>query len=232
MSKRYNVGFGKPPVHSRFRSGQSGNPAGRARRQIKGPSQKVMNVKQAVIDALNMPVSITEGGKKKDITALEALVRSSVMHGIQGDKTMTKLLLTLASSFTIDDFARETLFKFRERNGQFSYYTQSNMDAFEELAAMVDEDSAREALAGEDLVHNDMAEPAVAEAKTEDGNVAESNDKNSAESPNETMDAPNDELRVSGEDECLTCDVESISEEDGEAAESDADPSDDIQSDS
>jgi Family of unknown function (DUF5681) len=27
----YQVGYGKPPVHSRFRKGQSGNPRGRPR---------------------------------------------------------------------------------------------------------------------------------------------------------------------------------------------------------
>jgi len=29
----YDVGYGKPPIHSRFCKGQSGNPSGRPRRK-------------------------------------------------------------------------------------------------------------------------------------------------------------------------------------------------------
>jgi len=31
-SAAYQVGYGKPPLHTRFRRGQSGNPGGRPRR--------------------------------------------------------------------------------------------------------------------------------------------------------------------------------------------------------
>ena len=53
----YEVGYGKPPTHSRFQPGQSGNPAGRR----KG----VRNLKTDVMRTLTTPVKIKEGGRTR-----------------------------------------------------------------------------------------------------------------------------------------------------------------------
>ena len=53
----YEVGYGKPPTHSRFRPGQSGNPAGRR----KG----VRNLKTDVMRTLTTPVKVKEGGRTR-----------------------------------------------------------------------------------------------------------------------------------------------------------------------
>jgi Family of unknown function (DUF5681) len=56
-NKGYEVGYGKPPTHSQFRPGQSGNPAGRR----KG----VRNLKTDVMRMLRTPVKVTEGGRTR-----------------------------------------------------------------------------------------------------------------------------------------------------------------------
>jgi hypothetical protein len=66
MSKRkgtddsYSVGYGKPPTHSQFRPGQSGNPAGRR----KGVRNLMTDVKRT----LKVPVSVKEGGRSRKIS--------------------------------------------------------------------------------------------------------------------------------------------------------------------
>ena len=57
----YEVGRGKPPVHSRFKKGQSGNP--------RGPRSK--NLPALLVDALNEKVVATIDGERREITKPE-----------------------------------------------------------------------------------------------------------------------------------------------------------------
>jgi hypothetical protein len=62
--KGYEVGYGKPPIHSQFRPGQSGNPAGRR----KG----VRNLRTDVKRMLATPVKVKEGGRTRTRSTQEA----------------------------------------------------------------------------------------------------------------------------------------------------------------
>src|SRR5260370_30614119 len=59
----YEVGYGKPPLHTRFKKGQSGNPRGRPR--------GAKNLTTLLIDALNQPVVVTENGRRRQIAKRE-----------------------------------------------------------------------------------------------------------------------------------------------------------------
>lgn len=82
----YPVGYGKPPLHSRFKPGQSGNP--RARPKADQDFGKLFS------EALNDTVTVTtENGKRRKITKREAFVRQLVDRAAQGEpKAMAKLL--------------------------------------------------------------------------------------------------------------------------------------------
>src|SRR5260370_31334050 len=56
----YEVGYGKPPLHTRFKKGQSGNPRGRPR--------GAKNFTSLVSDALDQRVVVTENGKRREIS--------------------------------------------------------------------------------------------------------------------------------------------------------------------
>ena len=62
--KGYEVGYGKPPIHSQFQPGQSGNPAGRR----KG----VRNLRTDVKRMLATPVKVKEGGRMRTRSTQEA----------------------------------------------------------------------------------------------------------------------------------------------------------------
>ncbi|MGY3346649.1 MULTISPECIES: DUF5681 domain-containing protein [unclassified Bradyrhizobium] len=72
------VGYGKPPEHSQFKPGQSGNPKGRP----KG----TRNFKTDVREMLQSPVNITKDGRIKSITTQRASLerlRSDALNGNQ-----------------------------------------------------------------------------------------------------------------------------------------------------
>ena len=89
---QYTVGKGKPPEHTRFQKGQSGNPTGRR----KGSK----NVATLLEQVLNERVVVTENGKRKRITKLEAMLKQLANKAASGDHRAIKLLMPLAESCT------------------------------------------------------------------------------------------------------------------------------------
>jgi hypothetical protein len=81
----YEVGYGKPPRHTRFKKGQSGNPRGR-------PSGS-KNLKTLLNEALNERVIVTEEGGHRNITKREAIVTQLVNRSATADLRALKILL-------------------------------------------------------------------------------------------------------------------------------------------
>jgi Family of unknown function (DUF5681) len=73
----YRVGKWHPPIETRFRPGQSGNPKGRRRGR--------RNMKTIVEKTLDEPVSIEVGGKPRTVPMREAIVRAHAAKAAQGD---------------------------------------------------------------------------------------------------------------------------------------------------
>jgi hypothetical protein len=84
------VGYGRPPRATRFRPGQSGNPRGRP----KG----ARNVSTVIASALGERVAVTENGRRRRITKLEAAIKQLVNRAAAGDARATALLLQLAQA--------------------------------------------------------------------------------------------------------------------------------------
>jgi len=89
--KGYIVGYGKPPMHSRFRPGHSGNPVGRR----KG----VRNLMSDVQRTLKVPVSVKQGGSSRKISTQEALLLVLREKALKGDARALDRLIELANRF-------------------------------------------------------------------------------------------------------------------------------------
>ena len=73
----YEVGYGKPPKHTRFKPGQSGNPKGRPRKQ--------RNLRTVVKEALKEKITIREGERTRTVSRLDAIVRVTINNALKGD---------------------------------------------------------------------------------------------------------------------------------------------------
>lgn len=80
----YAVGYGKPPLHTRFRKGRSGNPLGRPRRRT--------DLASLLMRALDRPAA---AAGRNPGTQREAIVAALVEKSASGDLRATKLVLEL-----------------------------------------------------------------------------------------------------------------------------------------
>jgi hypothetical protein len=87
----YEVGYRKPPKHTRFKPGQSGNPKGRRKHSKSG--------KTLLMEALNESVLITEAGVRRRITKREAFWKSLVARALNGDLRSAALLLKIMEQY-------------------------------------------------------------------------------------------------------------------------------------
>ena len=92
---RYEVGYCKPPTHSQFRPGQSGNPAGRR----KGVRNFMTDVKRT----LAMPVKVKEGGRTRKKSTQESALMLLREKALQGDQRALDRLLELEVRFNNDE---------------------------------------------------------------------------------------------------------------------------------
>lgn len=94
MTKSYAVGYGKPPKHSRFKQGQSGNPKGRP----KG----ARSLAAALQEELKQLITVTENGRARKLPKQDALVKSLVNKALQGNAKALQLILSRADRYGAD----------------------------------------------------------------------------------------------------------------------------------
>jgi uncharacterized protein DUF5681 len=85
LDRDYQVGYRKPPEHTRFRKGRSGNPRGRPARS--------KNLATIVAKALDEPVVVSDNGRRRRITKREAIITQLVNRSAQADLKAMQLLL-------------------------------------------------------------------------------------------------------------------------------------------
>jgi Family of unknown function (DUF5681) len=83
----YQVGYGKPPRHTRFKRGQSGNPRGRPR--------EAKNLPTLLTEALNERVIVAENEGRRKITKREAIITQLVNRSAKADLRAIKILLDI-----------------------------------------------------------------------------------------------------------------------------------------
>ncbi len=95
---QYAVGNKRPPKHSRFKPGQSGNPAGRP----KGST----NLKTKIEKELRKSVSVTKNGKPTKMTKGEVIVAQLVESSMKGDVRTTAMVLRFAEDVSVPIMAQ------------------------------------------------------------------------------------------------------------------------------
>jgi len=86
----YEIGFAKPPQHSRFRKGCSGNPNGRPKGRL--------NLATVLEGVLHAKVAIDENGVCRTVSKLELALEKLVDQAVRGDLAALRLLTNLVAS--------------------------------------------------------------------------------------------------------------------------------------
>ena len=86
--RTYAVGYGRPPIESRFQPGVSGNARGRR----KGSK----NLKTLIRKAMTASVSIHEGTKTRRVSKIEGVVLRQLQSALKGDDRSAMAVIKMA----------------------------------------------------------------------------------------------------------------------------------------
>ena len=86
--RAYAVGYGRPPIQSRFQPGTSGNPRGRR----KGSK----NLKTLIRKAMTASISIQEGTKTRRVSKIEGVVLRQLQSALKGDDRSAMAVIKMA----------------------------------------------------------------------------------------------------------------------------------------
>ena len=123
QDQNYSVGYAKPPLHTRFQKGQSGN--------RKGRPVGSRNTATLLDKTLNERVLIKKNGRQKKITKAELIVELVFNKAARGDWLPLKLLF------------EQLLSSFREKEGR----AQTPLEALRQLIDEADEADRLKAVA-------------------------------------------------------------------------------------
>src|SRR5262249_17548295 len=91
----YTVGYRRPPLHTRFKPGESGNRKGRPKRQ--------RNVRTVLEEALNQRTKIREGDRTRSITKFDGVILTMTNGAVKGDAKAVAALMSLLRSLGMTD---------------------------------------------------------------------------------------------------------------------------------
>lgn len=87
----YEIGYKKPPKHTQFQKGKSGNPGGRRK-----PASDVVTALQRTLSEI---ITIREHGQTRRVSRLEAAINQMVAKATAGDTTAFRLLSALIQAY-------------------------------------------------------------------------------------------------------------------------------------
>lgn len=96
----YDVGYGKPPDHSRFAKGKSGNPKGRPKKgkaiqsaQANTSACGLQLADKMLIEEAYRPLTIGEGGKAIQLPTIQLTIRAMWASAIKGNRHAQRMLI-------------------------------------------------------------------------------------------------------------------------------------------
>jgi hypothetical protein len=81
----YLVGYKRPPRHTQFKPGQSGN--------LNGRPKKGTTFAEAFQKELHTSITILEGGKRRKVTKLAAIAKQQTNKAVGGDAKATAMVM-------------------------------------------------------------------------------------------------------------------------------------------
>jgi len=88
----YRVGYGRPPLATRFKPNQSGNPKGRPRRPL--------SLREVVENVLEEKIDVREGDRVLRMSNRQALVRAALRRALNGDPKLLRAVALMVRGET------------------------------------------------------------------------------------------------------------------------------------
>jgi hypothetical protein len=85
----YKVGYGRPPLETRWGKGESGNPSKKPRRQE--------NIVEMLDRLLLSPVKVTLNGETKRVSSLEAIISQLQVKEMSGNASASRISAQIPS---------------------------------------------------------------------------------------------------------------------------------------
>ena len=130
MTRDYEVGYGKPPLHTRFQKGKSGNPKGRPRGK--------KNMSTLLSTALNASIVVVANGRRKKITKREAIVTQLVNKSAAADLKATQIVLAMLRELESQDDGSADPAVFTEADHEIIRRIQARLRNEKDEPAMTD----------------------------------------------------------------------------------------------
>lgn len=147
----YEIGYKKPPKHTRWKKGESGNGRGRPKKRV-----KLSDFESAFEGALNTLISVSENGSVRQIKKLNALATQTVNKALKGNHQATNLVLSIFArraaagsedaplGLTSDEFKAEleAIFGEMAEKSPTTKAKESNQEAMKDEGPASDENSS------------------------------------------------------------------------------------------
>jgi Family of unknown function (DUF5681) len=85
----YSIGYGKPPIGSRFKPGETGNAKGRP----KGHK----NLKTLIRQAMTARISVQEGSSSRQVSKIECVVLRQLQNALKGNDRSAMAVIKMAT---------------------------------------------------------------------------------------------------------------------------------------
>lgn len=105
-SSNYEVGYGKPPVETRFKPGRSGNPTGRPKGSRQKPRPPALNeerLKGIILEEAYRSIRINDAERQVSIPMAQAIVRSLAVNAAKGNQRAQRLFTELLAATERDN---------------------------------------------------------------------------------------------------------------------------------
>lgn len=126
--KKYAVGYGKPPVHTRFKKGRSGNPSGRPRATM------AERVKALALKEAYRMVRVKEGETIVTLPAIQAILRGQLALAAKGNGPAQRAVIETVQAIERDVAAQAAA----SERAQAAAAPQSDLETARRIAFILD----------------------------------------------------------------------------------------------